>query len=628
MSSIEPLSRPPVSRVAEPPRKKTRLPSSEATSAPTPSPTSASTRRYDLDWIRITAFGLLILYHVALVYAPFDWHIRSTHTFGWVREALLVSSPWRLTLLFLVSGSALRFMSTGQGPRSLIAARLKRLGPPLLFGVLFLVPIQSWIEAMDKGSWSASLLAWWLREFSPAGLANGAPLNHLWFLLYAAVYSLAAIAVFGDPQRAARLEARLSDLLTGWRALAVPVAYLIAIRILLFPLFGLTNQLATDWYNHALSFGAFSLGFLLARRETLWRDLERFRWISLCVAVLALPVMMAQDAHPGGGAFLGIPRAVIFGLDQWATIAAILGFVYRHLRNVSGPLLRYLTDAVFPCYLAHQTVLVVAIWLLKPRGLPAAAEALVLVGVTFAGSLLIYEAVRRVPPIRPLWGLKPLATSAETQAPKLYARRRMLLACGMIAPLLAFATTLLAVAAYPDFNHARQYLSELGGASAHLPIIFNAGVLAAGLMAALAGCGFGLALIALSRAHISGALTGVVFVLAGCGLAVAAIYPWPDPRHLAINLALGIQLAPLLLLWGLRAQPELGRLKLFLAIVFVVMAVLTVLTKHLLFPGTVNDANVGWWERAYAVVLVGWVGVAAYVLERRLRSESCASKAA
>ena len=38
----------------------------------------------------------------------------------------------------------------------------------------------------------------------------------------------------------------------------------------------------------------------------------------------------------------------------------------------------------------------------------ARAEVAALVGVTFAGSLLIYEAVRRVPAMRPLWGLRPV----------------------------------------------------------------------------------------------------------------------------------------------------------------------------------------------------------------------------
>src|SRR5690606_1473852 len=98
----------------------------------------------------------------------------------------------------------------------------------------------------------------------------------------------------------------------------------------------------------------------------------------------------------------------------------------------------------------------------------------------------------------------------------------------------------------------------------------------------------------------------------------SSLYPWPDPRHMAVNLGLGIQLAPLLLLWGLASRADVPRLKWFLGLTFLVMAVLTVLTKHLLFPGLVNDANVGWWERIYAIILVGWVGVAAWVLYRRL----------
>ena len=118
---------------------------------------------------------------------------------------------------------------------------------------------------------------------------------------------------------------------------------------------------------------------------------------------------------------------------------------------------------------------------------------------------------------------------------------------------------------------------------------------------------------------LAGAATAVVFVLAGMGLSLSTLYPWPDPRHMVINLGLGIQLAPLLLLWGLPARRDLPRLKIFLAATFVVMAALTLFTKHLIFPGTVNPSNVGWWERAYAIVLVCWVGVAAWVLERKLR---------
>ncbi len=206
--------------------------------------------------------------------------------------------------------------------------------------------------------------------------------------------------------------------------------------------------------------------------------------------------------------------------------------------------------------------------------------------------------------------------------PRLYRRRRFLLWVGVAAPVIAITTVSAAALAYPGFNHARQYLSELGGASARVPQIFNLGVIVSGLSAIASGAGFGLAILALARAWIAALLLWISFTLAGIGMVMASLFPWPDPRHLAINLALGIQMAPILLIWGLARLPEFSTLRRFLVLVLVAMAILTVLTKHLVLKGLVNDANVGWWERGFAVVLVGWIGVAAFTLERRLRALS------
>lgn len=199
-----------------------------------------------------------------------------------------------------------------------------------------------------------------------------------------------------------------------------------------------------------------------------------------------------------------------------------------------------------------------------------------------------------------------------------YCRRRRLLQVGVAAPILAFIAVLAAIAAYPGFDQAHQYLSDLGGPKAPHPEIFNLAVFVTGFGSAAAGAGFGLALAALGGGRIASALTAASFALAGYGLVIASLYPWPDPRHLAILLALGIQLAPMLMIWALARVEEMNALRRFLAGVVVVMAVMTVLTRHLMFKDLVNEANVGWWERAFALVLVGWIGVAAWVLERRL----------
>jgi glucan biosynthesis protein C len=206
-----------------------------------------------------------------------------------------------------------------------------------------------------------------------------------------------------------------------------------------------------------------------------------------------------------------------------------------------------------------------------------------------------------------------------------FRRRRLLLRIGIAAPILALVCTLIAVALFPGFNHATQFLSELGAGGARHPQVFNAGVAFSGIGAGIAGIGFGLAVVALGGSRIAAGLIALAFVLAAIGLVVGSIYVWPDPRHLFINLGLGIQLAPLFLLWGLRRAEGVDRLRWFLVVIFVLMAFLTVMTKHLVLPGTVNPQNVGWWERAFAIVLVGWVGVAAFLLEQRLIALALAS---
>jgi hypothetical protein len=299
-----------------------------------------------------------------------------------------------------------------------LSARFARLAPPFLFGTLVLIPPQSWAEAFGKGSFDGNMGQWWLREFSPAGIADGIPINHLWFVLYIGVYSLAAIALLAKPSLLARLEAVLDGALAGWRVLVLPILYLAIVRQLLFPWFGLTNRLPVDWYNHASSLAVFLLGFTLVSRDGFWRQLERLRWIAAAAALVSVVLLMGLHVHPEGRMLWGSLRNGAFAINQWSTVAAVLGFGSLHLRSADGPLRRYLNDAIFPCYLAHQTLLVMAVFFLAPLKLPALPEALLFIGLTFGGSLAVYEVVRRIGFIRPLWGLKPFPpVGTETDRP-------------------------------------------------------------------------------------------------------------------------------------------------------------------------------------------------------------------
>ncbi len=197
-------------------------------------------------------------------------------------------------------------------------------------------------------------------------------------------------------------------------------------------------------------------------------------------------------------------------------------------------------------------------------------------------------------------------------------RRRILLAIGMAAPVFAFIAVVLAVLAYPGFNNATQFLSELGGTTAKYPWLFNGGVLISGVGAAVAGVGFGLAVVALSGSRIAAGFVVLCFVLAGIGMVVSSLIAWPNPWHLLINLGLGIILAPLFLIWGLWKVPNMGRMKLFLVGISLTNLLMALITNHRLWYGIVNPRNVGLWESAFAILLVGWAGIAAFGLERRL----------
>src|SRR4051812_35048766 len=93
-------------------------------------------RRVDLDWVRIGAFGLLIFYHVGMLYVSWGFHIKSTHRITALEPLMLVLNPWRLALLFLVSGAATRFMSLKYAIGSLLVSRSIRLLTPLIFSML------------------------------------------------------------------------------------------------------------------------------------------------------------------------------------------------------------------------------------------------------------------------------------------------------------------------------------------------------------------------------------------------------------------------------------------------------------------------------------------------------------
>jgi glucans biosynthesis protein C len=372
-----------------------------------------------LDWIRVAAFALLILYHVGMFYVSWDWHVKSDHAGHAIEPLMLLTNPWRLTLLFLVSGAATRFMADKMSAGALAGRRTFRLLIPLVFAMVVIVPPQSYYEVVEAIGYQGSYPAFWARylaadpSFCDAdGCLDVPTWNHLWFVAYLLVYTLLLALALGPARTPLlRVGAWLGRHLRGAGLLVWPILFLAAARLVLMPMFEVTHALVDDWYNHAVSLTAFLFGFLLMKDGAVAAESIRMRRFALAIFLAAYTAYAAyawayraEDAVPPEG--LRMVMRLVYAVDQWAAIVAVLGFGARYL-NRDGPLLRTLTEAVFPFYILHQTIIVVAGHHLKSLGLPAATEAALLVAITGAGCWLGYDLVRRIRPLRPLFGLAP-----------------------------------------------------------------------------------------------------------------------------------------------------------------------------------------------------------------------------
>jgi hypothetical protein len=352
-----------------------------------------------------------------MLYVSWGFHIKSAHRITALEPLMLVLNPWRLALLFLVSGVATRFMLRKCALGPLLRARSTRLLIPLIFGMLVIVPPQSYLQIVESLGYPAGFPDFYLQhylafgpQFCPHPCVLLPTWNHLWFVAYLWIYTMALGAVLiVAPGIVEWIERRIAPALSGGLLLVVPSVLFAAYRLVVLPNFPSTHALFGDWYNHAQFATVFLIGFVLAHTKTFWDAIERQRWLALGLAGLFflsfLAVFWSRD--------LGVPHSLwprlyggtTYGFYQWLCIVAALGFARRWLTADSAAR-RYLTDAIFPYYIVHQTAIIMIAHQLHGRDLPAALEAGIVIGGTIVVCVLAYEIVRRVTVLRPLFGLR------------------------------------------------------------------------------------------------------------------------------------------------------------------------------------------------------------------------------
>jgi len=366
-------------------------------------------RHYGLDWLRIGAFALLIFYHIGMVFVPWSFAVKTAQPMGWVAIPMLATSSWRLMLLFVVSGYASRALLAKGG--GFVMARCRRLLIPLLFGVIVVVPVQPWIELTTEHGYTHSLSWFWLHDYFRFAAIQGVPVPtwaHLWFVGYLWAYTMvlaAAILVL----RGRSLQRGFDALFAGPALLVLPVAWLLLVDLYLLQGAQESHDLVSDWVAHLHYLPGFLFGFGLARSAPAMTAIGRWWRPSAVVAVTSYGVVAGIEYRWPGSTMPNPPFGYIFAtariLQGWCTIVALIGVAERYW-NHDGAWRRTLTEAVFPFYIIHQTLIVGVEGALRPYGLAPAAEFAILVTTTIAGCWTFYLIGREIGWVRPLIGLR------------------------------------------------------------------------------------------------------------------------------------------------------------------------------------------------------------------------------
>lgn len=367
-------------------------------------------RHYGLDWLRIAAFALLILYHIGMVFAPWHWVIDTAKSYPALIPPMAAVTPWRLALLFAVSGYASRMlMRRSGGVRAFVRSRNLRLLVPLAFGMAVLVPAEMYIQVVERG-YRHDYGTFWTRDYWRVGEFHGRSFpswEHLWFIVYLWAYTMVAAAMSASGRMPGDAFARWIG--TGARLLWAPVAVIGALRLSV--LFVLPEQqgLFTDWPGHIVFFPMFLFGFVLAAQSELWSAVRRLWRRALALAVLAGVVVVSVEMRYQAEA---VPPHLVMVADRFArvvmgwTMTLALFHLADRFWNRDHRWRRTLGEAVFPFYLIHHLAIVLIAWWTLDMRLNPWTEFAILLGGTSLACVAFYLIGRSVRWMRPLIGLR------------------------------------------------------------------------------------------------------------------------------------------------------------------------------------------------------------------------------
>jgi len=337
-----------------------------------------SARCYELDWLRVIAVLVLVFFHSSEIFTAGWFHIKNDETSRIFNVLSSFIYIWHMPLFFVVAGASTWLALEFRTGKKYVKERIYRLLIPLIFGILLLIPPQSYLENVQKISYSGTFLEFYPHFFEGIYPKGNLHWGHLWFVFYLFVFSLASVKLFLKLKAAGSRNyiVKFADRFSQGHSiflLAIPLAVIeIALRWL-FPGF---QTFVTDWANVFHYWLVFIYGFLLYSDVRFKQAIAINMKLSLTMAIplsigYILIIRLSESAFNGFTAdptstyLLKHPETILYyilvmtfkAFGEWFWLIALLGYSGKYLSG-KRQIIKYPAGIAYPFYLFHQTVLI------------------------------------------------------------------------------------------------------------------------------------------------------------------------------------------------------------------------------------------------------------------------------
>ena len=344
---------------------------------------------------------LLIFYHLGISFTSLarqTLFIQNKRVVEGIWPLLNLMNSWRIPLVFLIAGVALRLSFRKRTKMQIFKERAKVLGLPWLFGTLVFSTSSVFIVGKYYDYW-------FLDEINEAALFSFQYQGlHLWFLINIFIYCWLFVPILNFISK----ENFISLLLKrpgGIFLFAIPI---VAEGHLL-NLVRFKTETYGDYYTtYALTEHGFILGLiwfaigiiLTSQGDAFWESNKKNWRLHLALGMTSYFYRLFNNFIED---YALDNRLIAF--ESFNFIFALLGLAAVYL-NKDSPQLTYYKTAVYPVYIVHLPVQMAVMYFFAGINIhPIIKFPIALFLICFL-SLTIYHAIKNIKPLRPLFGLR------------------------------------------------------------------------------------------------------------------------------------------------------------------------------------------------------------------------------